>query len=210
MAKSWLDEPIGTAIPTFGIGDDTYEEYFSHFPHLARRVKNAKSENSAKPQTVLLCDNNLKFHSMTTETVNAFVDHPSVRKTAGTAIPLGRYTKTASSLISYSMFKMVDMKTAIRVSNTTESHHTIRKNTQIAELSVVTLEQSNFIKPVDTAIHCIIPGDDPDLTSYGNELLKTSKLEQQSNTFWFPMSQTQVKLEIILQYRKETWINWTN
>ena len=36
------------------------------------------------------------------------------------------------------------------------------------------------------AILSMILQYDPDLTAYLNELLRTSKLEQQDNTFWFP------------------------
>ena len=50
---------------------------------------------------------------------------------------------------------------------------------------MVTLEQANFIKPVDMAFLSMIPEGDPDLTAYLNELHKTKKSEQQSNTFWF-------------------------
>ena len=48
------------------------------------------------------------------------------------------------------MSTIIDRKIAVRVTNTTESPSTINKNTQFAELSVVTPEQSKFIKPVDT------------------------------------------------------------
>ena len=36
------------------------------------------------------------------------------------------------------------------------------------------------------AIFSMSPQDDPDLTAHLNELLRTSKPEQQDNTFWFP------------------------
>ena len=62
----------------------------------------------------------------------------------------------------------------------------MKKNTQIAELSVVTPEHSKFIRLVDTAIFSLLPGGDLDLTSYLSKLLRTNKPEQQNNTFWFP------------------------
>ena len=72
------------------------------------------------------------------------------------------------------------------MTNTTESPYRNKKHTQIAEFSVVTPEHSRHIKPVDMAILSMIPQDDPDLTAYLNELPRTSKPEQQDNTFWFP------------------------
>ena len=74
----------------------------------------------------------------------------------------------------------------MRVTNTTETPYLIKRNTQIAEFSLVTPEQAKFIQPVGTAILSMIPEGDPDLTSHLNELLRTNKPEQQSNTFWFP------------------------
>ena len=84
------------------------------------------------------------------------------------------------------MSTIFDRKIAVRVTNTTESTSTINRNTQIAEFSVVTPEQSKFIKPVDMAILSMIPQGDPDLVTYLTELLRTNKPDQQNNTFWFP------------------------
>ena len=83
------------------------------------------------------------------------------------------------------MSTLIDKRMAVRVTNTTESPYLIKKHTEIAQFSVVTPEQSKHIKPVDMAILSKIPQDDPDLTAYLNELLRSSKSEQQNNTFWF-------------------------
>ena len=88
--------------------------------------------------------------------------------------------------MSHSISTIFDKKTAVRITNTTESPFSIKENTQIAEFSVVTPEQSKFIRPVDAAILSMILEGDPDLTIYLNELLRTNKAEQQNNTFWFP------------------------
>ena len=86
-------------------------------------------------------------------------------------------------------------KIAVRETNTTESPYLIKKHTQVAEFSVVTPEQSKHIKAVDMAIISMIPQDDPHLTAYLNELLRTSKTEQQDNTFWFPTPENPGKSE---------------
>ena len=90
---------------------------------------------------------------------------------------------------------IIDRKIAVRVTNITESPYTINKNTQIAEFSVVTPEQSKFIKPVDTAILSVIREGDPDLITYLAELLKTNKPDQKNNTFWFPTPKTRGNTE---------------
>ena len=77
------------------------------------------------------------------------------------------------------MSKIIHNKVAVRVNNTTESHYLIKTSTQTATFSVVTSEQSNFIKPVDTEPPklCV-----PELTTYLNELHRVNKSEQQNNT----------------------------
>ena len=156
-----------------------------HFPHLTMQVKSALSQTSVKPQAVLIHDN-ITIPQMTTKTITAFVDHTSEWNTTGTVTPVEKFTETASLLISHSWSTIIDRKIAVRVTNTTESPYTINKNTQIAEFSVVTPEQSKFIKPVDMAVLSMIPEGDPDLITYLTELLRTNKPDQQTNTFWFP------------------------
>ena len=94
---------------------------------------------------------------MTTKTITAFDDHVSEWNTTGTVTPVEKFTEAASLILSQSMSTIIDRKIAVRVTNTTKSPYTVNKNTQIAEFSVVTPEQSKFIKPVDIAILSMIP-----------------------------------------------------
>ena len=84
------------------------------------------------------------------------------------------------------MSTILDKKIAVRVTNTTDSPYLIKKQTQSAEFSVVTPEQSKHIKPVDMEILSMIPQGDPDLNAYLKELPRTNTTEQKNNTFWFP------------------------
>ena len=214
VANGQLEKPTATATLKFDIGDHIFAEHFVvmknltgpiiglhfmkhnsvvidtthgliHFPHLTMQVKSALSKTSAKPQAVLIHDN-ITIPQMTTKTVKAFVDHVSEWNTTVTVTPVKKFTVTASLIKSHSMSTIIDRKIAVRVTNTTESPYTINKNTQIAEFSVVTPEQSKFIKPVDMAILSMIPEGDADLITYLTELLRANKPDQQKNTFWFP------------------------
>ena len=214
VANGQLEKPLATATLKFEIGDKTFAENFVvmkkltgtilglhfmrynsvvidkthgliHFPHLTMQVKTALSEATTKPQPVIT-DEALTIPPTTTKTITAFIEHPSKWNTTGTVKPLEKFTETASLLISHSMSTLTDKRIAVRVTNTTESPYQIKKNTQIAEFSVLTPEQSKHNKPVDMAILSLIPQGDPDLTAYLNELLRTNKTEQQNNTFWFP------------------------
>ena len=165
-----------------------------HFPQLMMQIKTASNETTTKPQPVIT-DEALTIPPTTTKTITAFIDHPSKWNTTGTVTPLEKFTETASLLISHSMSTIIDKRKAVRVTNTTESPYLIKKHTQIAEFSVVTPEQSKHIKPVDMAILSMIPQDDLDLTAYLNKILRTSKHEQQDNTFWFPTPENPGKPE---------------
>ena len=214
VANGQLEKPTATAALKFYIGDHIFAEHFVvmktltgliiglhfmkhnsvvndtthgliHFPHLTMQVKSALSQASGKPQLVLIYDS-ITIPQMTTKTITAYVDHSSEWNTTGTVTPVGKFTEAASLIISLSMSTIIDRKIAVRVTNTTELPYTINRNTQIAEFSVVTPEQSKVIKPVDMAILSMIPQGDPDLVTYLTELLRTNKPDQQNNTFWFP------------------------
>ena len=213
VANGQLEKPTATTTLKFDIGDHIFAEHFVvmknltgpiiglhfmrhnsvvidtthgliHFPHLTMQVKSALTQTSAKPQAVLNNDN-ITIPQMTTKTITAFGDHVSEWNTTGTVTPVEKFSESASLIISHSMSTIIDRKIAVRITNTTESPYTINKNTQIAKFSVVTPEQSKFIKPVDIAILSMIPEGDPDLITYLTELIRINKPDQ-SNTFWFP------------------------
>ena len=155
-----------------------------YFPHLTMQVKSAASDTSAKPQDVLFHDS-ITVPPMTTRTLTAFADHSLEWNTTGTVARVKKITETASLLKSHSMSTKIDKKIAVRVNNTTESPFSIGKIIQIVEFSVVTPEQSQFFRPMDTPILTMIPTGDPDLTTYLNHLLRANEPEQQNNTSWF-------------------------
>ena len=214
VANGQLEKPVATATLNFENEDHIFAEHFVlmknltgpiiglhfmrhncvvvdtthsliHFPHLTMQVKSALAQTGAKPQAVLIHDS-IKIPKQTMKTITAFVDHVWEWNTTGTVKPVEKFTETASPILSHSMSTITDRKIAVRVTNTTESPYTINKNTQNAQFSVVTPEQSKFIKPVDMAILSMITEGDPDLITYLTELLRTNKPDQQNNTFWFP------------------------
>ena len=188
VAKCQLEKPLATATLKFGTGDKICAEQFVvmkkltgpivglhfmrnnsvvidttheliHFPHLTMQVKTASSEKTTTPQPVIT-DDALTIPPKKTETITVFVDHPSKWSTTGTVTPLEKFTVTESLLSSHSMSTINDKKIAVRVTKTMESPYLTKKNTQIAEFSVVTPEQSKQIKPVDMAILSMIPQGD--------------------------------------------------
>ena len=206
VVNGQLEKPIATATFNFDIGDHIFTESFvvmknltgpnigldftrhngvvintTHgliqFPHLTMQVKSASSQTTAKLQAVLIHDS-ITIPQMTTKTITAFVDHLSEWNTTETVTPVKKFTETARLITSHSNSTIIALKIAVRVTNTTELPYTNNKNTQIANFSAVTPEQSKFIKPVDTAILSIIPEGDPHLITYLVELLKMNKPAQ--------------------------------
>ena len=201
-ANGQLNKPFAATTIKFDIGDNTVPDYsvvlkkltgpivglhfmrnnsvvidathaLIQFAHLTMQIK-ITSETIAKPHAVLT-DDCLTIPPRTAKTITVFVDHPSEWNSRGTVTPLKKFTESASLLISHSMSTIFDGKVALRVTNTTEIPYLIKRNTQIAEFSVVTTEKAKFIKPVDMAILSMIPKGDPDLTTYLNEVLRTNK-----------------------------------
>ena len=109
--------------------------------------------------------------------------------------PVEKLTEAKSLIISHSISTNFDRNIAVRVTKKTESPYTINKNTQIAELSLVTPEESRFIRPVDTAILSMTAETDPDLIFYLTELLRMNQPDQQNNTFWFPAPENPGNIE---------------
>ena len=223
LANGQSEKPLSTTTIKFEIGGNTFAEHFVvmkrltgpiiglhfmrnksvvidtthgliHFPHPTMQVKTASSETTTKPQRVIT-DDGLTIPPTATKAITAFVDHPSKWNTTGTVTPLEKFTETTSLLISHSMSTIIDKRRAVKVTNTTESPYLIKKHTQIAEVSVVTPEQSKHIKPVYMAMLSMIPQGDPDLTAYLNEHFRTNKPEEQNNLFWFPTPENPGKPE---------------
>ena len=165
-----------------------------HFPYMAMQIKTTSSETTAKPQP-FITDDALTIPPRTTETITPYVDHPSEWNTTGTVTLLEKFTKTASLLVPQSTSTRIDKGIAVRVANTTESPYLIKKNTQIAEFSLIALEQSRHNKSIDMVIFSMILQGDHDVTAYIGELLRTNKLEQQNNTLWLPTPENTGKRE---------------
>ena len=159
------------------VNDTTHD--LIHFPNLTKQVKSTSSGTSTKRQAVLMRDN-ITVTAMTTKTITAFVDHLWEWNTTGTETPVEKFTETTSLIISHSISITIDKKVAVRVTKTTELPYSINKNTQIADVSVVSPDQSNFNKPVGTTFLNVTQEGYPDLTTYLTKLLneKTRTAEQ--------------------------------
>ena len=122
---------------------------------------------------------------MTTKTVTAFLNQTTEKNTTGRITSLEKLTETARLLISHTLSAIFDKKVPVKVTNTIESAHTIRRNTKIAEFSVVNTGQSKFIEPADTINLSLFLEGDPYQTTFLNKLLGKSQPELQSSRACF-------------------------
>ena len=159
VAKGLLEKPISTAPLRFDIGDKTFAEHFVvmksltgpiiglhfmrqnsavidnthgliHFLHLTMLAKNSAIETSAKSQPVLI-QSRITVPPMTKKTITAFVDHTSDWHTTCTVTPVGKLTEAASLLICHSFSTIIDKKTTVRITKTTESPYLIQETQTI-------------------------------------------------------------------------------
>ena len=223
VANAQIEKPISTATPNFDIEDNTFAEHFVLMRNLKRvhfRIAlyetqqcglwhQTLSHPSPTPHRASQkCCNWKKRQTPTCPYPGQHNSTADDNKNSYSICwpPIGmqqhvlwhttvKFTEAKSLLNFHSIATRVDWKTAVRITNTTESLNLNKKNTQIAEFSVVTPEQSKFIRPLDTAFLSITAEGDPDLTTYLSELRRTNQLEQQTNNFWFPTPKNPFKTE---------------
>ena len=79
------------------------------------------------------------------------------------------------------------MKVPIRLTNTSPTPFTIKKNTVVAEFHTTTPKEAKNIKPLSTAALKVLTEDDTEQAlEYVNELLKTTEKPETTQRFWFP------------------------
>ena len=78
----------------------------------------------------------------------------------------------------------------VQVSNFLDHHHTLKKGTHIANLSILTPKQTKRIRLVNpTSVRHLLNNNHDDGIHYINNLWKTSKTNEIIETYWLPTSQ---------------------
>ena len=120
-------------------------------------------------------------------TVEASVNIRSIADTTGVIHPIPAHTEDKPIVIPSSLSIVHELKTPIRITNTSPTPFTIKKNTVVAEFHVTTPNEAKNIKPLSTAALKVLTEDDSEQAlEYVNELLKTTKKPETSQQFWFP------------------------
>ena len=78
----------------------------------------------------------------------------------------------------------------VQINNSLDHPYTLKKGTHIANFSIVTLEQTKHIRPVNpTSVRHLLDNSLDDAIHYKNSLLETSKNDEVNETYWFPTLQ---------------------
>ena len=98
---------------------------------------------------------------------------------------LSHFDETATIIIAPALATAHNKKINIRIANLTDFPHTIENHPKLAELQILKPEKLNKMRPIDAPALKLL--QDPDDTHvYVNELMKSSKHEQNNEIFWFP------------------------
>ena len=81
-------------------------------------------------------------------------------------------------------------KHMVQSRNFLDHPYTLKKGTHITNFSILTPEQTKHIRPVNpTSVRHLLNNSHDDANHYINSLLKTSKIDEVNETYWFPTPQ---------------------
>ena len=215
VANGDIEAPTKTIILQFEIGDWNFKETFIvakrltgpilgltflknnsaildvsqgllHFPHLTYSIETDEYTRNRKMYKVQV-KNPITIPPETTQTITAYTDITSTIGTTGVINPATNHCSGDPLVVASSISTASNRKIEVRVTNTTPTPYTIKKNTTVAEFKIMSPEEAKELKPLNTAALKVLTEDDSeDAILYINELLKTSDQPSQSQNFWFP------------------------
>ena len=215
VANGDIETPTKTIILQFEIGDWNFKETFIvakrltgpilgltflknnsaildvsqgllHFPHLTYSIETDEYTRNRKLYKVQI-KNPLTIPPETTQTITGSTDTPSNVDTTGVINPATNHCSGDPLVVASSISTASNRKIDIRVTNTTPTPFTIKRNTTIAEFKILSPEEAKELRPLNTAALKVLTEDDSEeALVYINELLKTSEKPSNNQNFWFP------------------------
>ena len=157
-----------------------------HFPHLTYAINATTVEQTPKPHKVTLT-NQTTLAPDQCITVEAIVNFKSIADTNGIIQPTQNYSDDKPIGLASSLSTVHNMRVPIRLTNTSPTPFTIKKNTVVAEFHITTPKEAKNFKPLSTAAIKVLTEDDSEQAlEYVNELLKTTEKPETTQQFWFP------------------------
>ena len=214
-ANAELEQPLATYTLRFKIGVCTFEETFiimnqTSFPiiglaflrqHAAIldtaqgtidfpkiQITMALTDEMQKCNTKPIMIKTESKHTIpahATRIIYASIPVSTEHPITGTIQPLPQFDECSKLLVAPAITTARDKKVAIKIANTTDFPYTIATDTKTAEIQTLKPEETNMIRPVDTAALNLLTEHD-DVVTYINALMQVERPEDNEEKFWFP------------------------
>ena len=155
------------------------------FPHIEMTLAMKDEMKKFIPQTMQVRTNETQTTpSQQASTINAIVITIAEHTITGIIQPLPQFDENAQIIIAPAITSINAKRVKIRAINTTENPYTIPINMKVAEMQILTPEDTKHIRPIDVAALTVLEDHD-DAVAYVPELMKTED-DQHEDKFWFP------------------------
>ena len=215
LANGHLEAPIATVELQFGVGDITFGEKFIvmtsltspligllflkrnstildmrqgilNFPFFSMQLKN---EDRTYPNISEPILNKAKAIQQSGKRTTIWVKSQIYKDTEATGIiqPSPLLENDENLLICPALSSTQKNKHMVQTNKSLDHPYTLKKGTHTTNFSILTLEQTKHIRPVNpTSARHLLNNSHDDAIHYINSLLKTSKSGEVNKTYWFP------------------------
>ena len=130
-----------------------------HFPHLTYSIETDEYTRNRKLYKVQI-KNPLTIPPETTQTITGYTDISSSIDTTGVINPATNHCSGDPLVVVSSISTASNRKIGVRVTNTTPTPYTIKKNSTIWEFKIMSPEEAKELKPLNTAALKVLTEDD--------------------------------------------------
>ena len=120
-------------------------------------------------------------------TIEAGINLRTITNTTGILHPTEQYSGDHQLVVASSLQTVTNSKIEIRATNNSPSPSTLKKNANVAEITILSPQEAKQLHPLNSAALKVLAEDNPkQALEYVNELLKSSEKPQTAQNFWFP------------------------
>ena len=215
VAKGDIQTPTKTVQLQFELGDWTFKETFIvatkmtgpilgltflknnsaildvsqallHFPHLTYAIAAYDNETVSRHHKVTI-KNQLTIMPDQCITIEAGINLRTITNTTGIIHHTEQYSGDHQLVVASSRSTVTNSKIEIRVTNTSPSPFTLKKNANVAEFTILSPQEAKQLHPLNSAALKVLAEDNTEQAlEYVNELLKSYEKPQTAQNFWFP------------------------
>ena len=208
VANGDIETPTKTVQLQFELGDWTFKETFIvatkmtgpilgltfldvsqallHFPHLTYAIAADDNETVSRHHKVTI-KNQLTIMPDQCITIEAGINLRTITNTTGIIDPTEQYSGEHQLVVASSLSTVSNSKIEIRVTNTSPKPFTLKKNSNVAEFTILSPQEAKQLHPLNSAALKVLAEDNTEQAlEYVKEPLKSSEKPQTTQHFWFP------------------------